>query len=146
MLERPPTVVAANVVPVGTIACPRNSSPGGFEPPSALTAALPAGVTARTSTSAMTVNLSVRMKASPVDGGNPNASSGRARVERDGRQHDQPPGDGKRRVQDVRDLPTRPPALEDLLGPEVVGKVRDAVAGRHREVDADGDAQSATTN
>ena len=32
MLESPPTVVPANVVPVGTIACPRNSSDGGLEP------------------------------------------------------------------------------------------------------------------
>src|SRR6476661_7755564 len=32
MLERPPIVVPANVVPVGTIACPRNCSFGGFVP------------------------------------------------------------------------------------------------------------------
>ena len=32
MLERPPTVVPANVVPVGTIACPRNCRRGGFVP------------------------------------------------------------------------------------------------------------------
>src|SRR5436305_10085462 len=32
MLDRPPIVLPANVVPVGTIACPRNCSPGGFEP------------------------------------------------------------------------------------------------------------------
>src|SRR4029453_7890410 len=36
MLERPPTVVPTNVVPVGTIDCPRNCRPGGFEPSLAL--------------------------------------------------------------------------------------------------------------
>src|SRR5213593_1195505 len=38
MLERPPTVVPANVVPVGKIVCPRKSSPGGFEPSLAVAA------------------------------------------------------------------------------------------------------------
>jgi len=31
MLERPPTVVPAYIVPVGTIACPRNCRPGGLD-------------------------------------------------------------------------------------------------------------------
>ena len=51
MLERPPTVVPANVVPVGTIACPRNSRPGGFAP---LLACAPAPPTAANTTVAAT--------------------------------------------------------------------------------------------
>src|SRR3954469_3384749 len=51
MLERPPTVVPANVAPVGTIAWPRNCRPGGFAP---LLALAPAPPTAANTTVAAT--------------------------------------------------------------------------------------------
>src|SRR5580765_3745280 len=46
MLERPPTVVPANIAPVGTIACPRNCRPGGLAPSLGFAPALRTAATA----------------------------------------------------------------------------------------------------
>src|SRR6266550_8082023 len=47
---------------------------------------------------------------------------------------DQAPGNAQPRFGHARDLPARPAALDDLLDPEVVGEVGDAVAEHQGEV------------
>src|SRR3954447_8254116 len=60
-------VVPANVVPVGTIACPRNCRPGGFAPPLAL--APIAAATAATATATAATLLRIPLMATPEDEG-----------------------------------------------------------------------------
>src|SRR5580765_952742 len=62
MLERPPTVVPAKTVPVGTIACPRNCRLGGFAPSLAFALRTPAAATATAAAiTAATVHLPTRI-------------------------------------------------------------------------------------
>src|SRR6266516_7215151 len=48
--------------------------------------------------------------------------------------HHYGPGNRQRRVQDVRDLPARPVALDDLLDPQILDLVRQAVDEHQGEV------------
>jgi erythromycin esterase-like protein len=56
------------------------------------------------------------------------------------------PGRRGLRVEDVRDLPARPVALDHLLDPEIVGHVRQPVDEHQREVGAGHGAQSGPTD
>src|SRR5262245_44145806 len=69
MLESPPIVVPANVVPVGTIACPRNCRRGGFVPlPVPALAPTTAAATAASATAAAATNLRTPFMEPPSDG------------------------------------------------------------------------------
>src|SRR5262245_31539065 len=64
----------------------------------------------------------------------------------DGRDHDQAPRNRHARLEHVRDLPARPSTLDDLLDPEVVRDVADAVAEHEREVGREEVAQPAAAH